>query len=308
MTIRKMLFASTAFTLVLLMALLAAVTLGFNHTKAAVQNEQQVTQRARVAILDARYDIVQIQQYLTDMSATGDRTDIPVAVRYRDEALKNLRLLAGLMPQRASQIDTIAPLVREVYKVGLHMAETYVTRGETAGNAEMQEPGTGFDARTDVLTKKMDALQKDVVAEMHASVKETNDTMNNARLVSLLLGLAIAVLLLGSGIMLARILLRRLGGEPGYVSSVVERVASGDLTVEIQLSPKDTGSLLFGIKTMIAKLQQVIGEVTSATDALSSASEEVAATAQSLSQGASEQAASIEETGLRWRRTPRTPR
>ncbi|HEX4354115.1 MAG TPA: methyl-accepting chemotaxis protein, partial [Polyangiales bacterium] len=67
------------------------------------------------------------------------------------------------------------------------------------------------------------------------------------------------------------------------------RLAGGDLTVDIQATTNDeTGELLRAMQTMVAKLSHVILEVSSGADALSGASEEVSATAQSLSQASSE--------------------
>jgi len=91
-------------------------------------------------------------------------------------------------------------------------------------------------------------------------------------------------------------LTRQLGGEPGYAADVMNKMAEGDLRVEIATRRGDKTSMLFALRNMAAKITQVVGEVRASAEALSSASEEVSATAQSMSQGASEQAASVEET------------
>ncbi len=76
-----------------------------------------------------------------------------------------------------------------------------------------------------------------------------------------------------------------------------DRLAGGDLTVDIQATRRDeTGQLLAAMRNMVEKLTQVVGEVNGGAQSLASASEEVSATAQSLSQAASEQAAGVEET------------
>lgn len=97
-------------------------------------------------------------------------------------------------------------------------------------------------------------------------------------------------------ILIARSIMKQLGGDPGYAAEVVNLVAAGDLTVEIVTSANDKTSLLACMKTMVAKLSHVVSEVNSGSEALASASEEVNATAQSLAQAASEQAAGVEET------------
>ncbi len=73
------------------------------------------------------------------------------------------------------------------------------------------------------------------------------------------------------------------------------QIAQGDLTIAVtpQSSKDALGTALQG---MIAKLSQVIGEVRAGANALSSAAAQVSSTSQGLSQGTSEQAASVEET------------
>lgn len=107
--------------------------------------------------------------------------------------------------------------------------------------------------------------------------------------VAIVLGILIAVIIV-------RGLLRQIGGEPAYAADVVNRVAAGDLTLQVQLKTGDKSSMLFAISEMVNKLAQIVGEVRSAADNLSSASEEVSSTAQNMSQATSEQAASVEET------------
>ena len=77
-------------------------------------------------------------------------------------------------------------------------------------------------------------------------------------------------------------LTRQLGGEPGYAADIMNKVAEGDLRVEVVTRSSDKSSMLFALKNMAAKITQVVSEVRASAEALSSASEEVSATAQSL--------------------------
>jgi methyl-accepting chemotaxis protein len=96
---------------------------------------------------------------------------------------------------------------------------------------------------------------------------------------------------------LAFVITRSLTSALRTALAAANRLAEGDLTVEIEVNCKDeTGQLLLAMQTMVAKLSQVVTEVNGGAEALASASEEVSATAQSLSQAASEQAAGVEET------------
>jgi methyl-accepting chemotaxis protein len=73
------------------------------------------------------------------------------------------------------------------------------------------------------------------------------------------------------------------------------RIAAGDLTVVV--TPRsDKDALGVALAHMVEKLSSIIGEVRSGGTALATAANEVSATSQGLSQGTSEQAASVEQS------------
>ncbi len=103
-------------------------------------------------------------------------------------------------------------------------------------------------------------------------------------------------ILIAVGVLILRSVLRQLGGEPDYVSSVVRQVAAGNLTVRIDTRPGDSTSMLASIRDMVATLADIITQVRSAADGLAAASEQVSSSASTLSQSATEQAAGVEQT------------
>jgi methyl-accepting chemotaxis protein len=138
--------------------------------------------------------------------------------------------------------------------------------------------------------KKMVDLE---AAGMAEADKTASEHYSKAR--TLVAGLAALALLLGVGI--AFWITRAITRPVNEALSVANRLAAGDLTVQVESTSRDeVGQLLTAMGNMVAKLSEVIGDVRSATDNLSSASEQVSATAQSLSQGATEQSSSVEET------------
>jgi methyl-accepting chemotaxis protein len=111
--------------------------------------------------------------------------------------------------------------------------------------------------------------------------------------VAIPLAVIVAALL---GFWIVRSLFSQLGGEPRYVLKIANRVAEGDLTVDVVTGESDKSSALFAMKTMVAKLARIIADVNTAGSALNDAAQQIATTAQSLSQSSSEQAAAVEET------------
>ena len=72
-------------------------------------------------------------------------------------------------------------------------------------------------------------------------------------------------------------------------------IAGGDL--QVRVTPRSEADALGNaLKTMIERLSEIIGEVRSGASALTAASTQVSASAQSLAQGTSEQASAVEET------------
>ncbi len=83
------------------------------------------------------------------------------------------------------------------------------------------------------------------------------DRMKTVMTVVAVLGMAFSTLF---GWLILRSTLAQLGGEPAYVRDVMTRLAEGNLSVNVTTRPQDTTSMAYAIKTMIAKLSQVITE------------------------------------------------
>ncbi|MQA23769.1 methyl-accepting chemotaxis protein [Rugamonas rivuli] len=160
---------------------------------------------------------------------------------------------------------------------------------------------------TEVLMKQAGpATQRwqDVMDEYVALQKENNqaDTAaataayQSARVLMLALsGLAIAVGVAAS-VVIARTLLRQLGGEPDYAAGIASRIAAGDLTVSVDTRSGDQHSMLHAMKLMRDALAAIVSEVRSGTETIASASSQIASGNQDLSARTEQQASSLEET------------
>jgi methyl-accepting chemotaxis protein len=140
--------------------------------------------------------------------------------------------------------------------------------------------------------EKLFALQLEVAKQKYEEAEADYTATRNLFVVIIALGTA---LMAAMGYLMIRAILGRLGGEPSYVSDVVNRVALGDMTVNVVTRPDDSTSALYAIKGMVDKLASIIGNVHASADSLNSAAAQISATSQSLSQSSSEQAASVEE-------------
>ncbi|CAG1066739.1 Methyl-accepting chemotaxis protein III [uncultured bacterium] len=105
------------------------------------------------------------------------------------------------------------------------------------------------------------------------------------------------VLSITIGVALALILTALIAKPLASVTAVANKLADGDLTIDIDARGKDEiGQLTVAFRNMVGKLREVVADVRAVSDNVASGAQELSSGAQQISQGATEQAASIEET------------
>ncbi len=157
-----------------------------------------------------------------------------------------------------------------------------------------------YDEKTTPALVKIQDIFGKLIEKLHEEAHNLQEGMDKdahgaINLMSILSGIAVVL-----GILLAFLItrgtLRQLGGEPADLVDVSRKIAKGDLTAQINLREGDNISLAASMKEMVEQLSRVVTTVRTGADNLVGASGQVSATAQSISQGATEQAASVEET------------
>jgi methyl-accepting chemotaxis protein len=154
------------------------------------------------------------------------------------------------------------------------------------------------------LTEECSPLRRQIVVDMAqvlATVQQeaavaaaaSNGSASSASvwilsLASVIMAVCVAIALLNT-----RVLLGQLGGEPAYATDIANRIAEGDLALEVQVKPHDDSSLLFAIKSMRDSLAGIVGKVRAGTDAIGTASSEIAAGNHDLSSRTEHQAQSL---------------
>jgi methyl-accepting chemotaxis protein len=126
---------------------------------------------------------------------------------------------------------------------------------------------------------------------------DTVDAAIGGRVIGFSIGtVLLAAVLLVVGLVVARSLLRQLGGEPGVATDITRRIAAGDLSVDITLKAHDQTSLLHAIKSMRDAFTGIVGRVRQGSESVATASSEIAHGNMDLSQRTEEQASALEQT------------
>jgi methyl-accepting chemotaxis protein len=237
-------------------------------------------QTGAVSALLFATDAAEIERRLARIEAIREKAS--AVVKTRETTLKSDRarqLFAELQATRA-RYSTAFDHAREAIRAGRRDEALALARAEIL--PALEELQGRWTAMAGYEGEKMGAARADA---------ETRYRTARSLILSVI---ALAVLLAaGVAVYVARSITR-----PVLATvRVAEQIAAGDLREEVVVTTHDeVGQLQQAMKRMSEKLGEVIGEVRAGADALAGASSQVSATAQTLSQGTGEQAASVEET------------
>lgn len=176
-----------------------------------------------------------------------------------------------------------------VYEKNVHEAFALIDKGlvhEVEALAEkIEKDEEKLDSEMVKCLKKIELLTTDAVLKAEHDEQSALKGIVIISIGSIIFGLVM-------GIVISRAITRPLHA----AVEVLNRLADGDLTVEIEVNSRDeTGQLLRAMKNMAAKVKEIVAEVRSSSDNVASGSRQLSATAEEMSQGATEQASSAEE-------------
>ena len=217
------------------------------------------------AALNFRYHVAQTQQFATDASATGNEDSLQEAAEHFRLGNEKLESIAASLPAERERVNRIRERFQAFFETGGKMARTYISEGKEAGNAIMQAPDTGFDARAAALIQEFDPLLSQLETERGQLKTELVKTTSFGRVMIFVTNMSVLVLVLGVMLAMATRILRLLGGEPTRVMEVVNRIADGDLNTPIDGLVRE-GSVMAAMGHMQAELRVMVGHIRAGAD------------------------------------------
>ncbi len=122
--------------------------------------------------------------------------------------------------------------------------------------------------------QKLVLLQRESIASTASGI---DGIYTSGKLLLISFSVLALIVSLSCAWLMTRSLLRQLGGEPYHAVRVAERIAAGDLTGPIDIESDDMSSLMYALKNMRDSLANIVQEVRTGTDAISSSSSSNAA-------------------------------
>ncbi|MBI5040553.1 MAG: methyl-accepting chemotaxis protein [Gammaproteobacteria bacterium] len=239
-----------------------------------------------------RLHIVQIQQFLQDISATrgqdGLNDGFANAEKHYLAAKQSLIDLAALDAGNDALYTDLGVRLEAYYAKGKRMAKAYVDLGPPAGNAKMGE----FDAAASAITERVDELCASAVDNSSAMLAQTSASAGMAsRNITLLA-------LFGGGIMLGGVWLLISALRPlRALTDATLRIADNDLTGQIpQTGHQDeVGLLSAAIVALQGKLTHRIQDIANVSHQINVAVETMNAIVEHTSLGVQQQHSETEQ-------------
>lgn len=134
----------------------------FIHTKTNLNLVNEMKDKHFTTMLkanDLKLSVVQVQQWLTDISATraaeGFDDGFKIAEDYANNVKTILSELKDLNPKSESMLNDIEKSFEPYYETGKIMASAYISDGPSKGNKFMED----FDANAETINKKVDEFK-----------------------------------------------------------------------------------------------------------------------------------------------------
>jgi methyl-accepting chemotaxis protein len=246
MLVRTKILVGVASMLAVVLALVvAAVEVAHHQAESAGTVSRALTERMTPArelaqlAKDIRYHVVQVQQFLTDASATRELADdaksaAENAAEFDEKSTRALQVASTIGSVAARDLlEQARKLFPDYYATGLRMAHAYIDHDVEAANVVMKE----FDPQTDAiseLTVKLDELashEADASAEaVAAEVKAQTLSASRNRTAATAMGVLFAFGCVGASIALLRGLVRPLS----LLAETTRRIGAGETSVSIR--------------------------------------------------------------------------
>ena len=193
-----------------------------------------------------------------------------------------------LVPEEQKLVNEVGPIMKKADDA-ISRLDDILARQDKPALAQFN--ASVLDPVITPLTSKISKLV-DIQLRVAKDVYEHSDAFYEKSKYFAIPGLILLVSLSGLfAYIIIKGLLRELGGEPYYVREIALSTAEGNLSVSVDIDPRDQGSVLWAMRHMVENLRQIISETTHISADISSASSRLSATSVQIATAAEEVAA-----------------
>ncbi len=121
-----------------------------------------------------------------------------------------------------------------------------------------------LDSHIQALADNLNKIKTSLEDEVKSAQNQFDSTSSKMTMLLLILGMGILAVSNTIGLSITRSILNQLGGDPDYITSVLHKISTGDLSANIPIKSGDNSSLIYKMKTM----QKTINDFIAAQDTM----------------------------------------
>jgi methyl-accepting chemotaxis protein len=225
-----------------------------------------------------KFATVQVQQWLTDASATGWDDGFAeaeaYAVQFRTESAK-LKEIYKDEPKKLKELQELDKSFETYYAMGVKMAKVYIDKGRDEGNKVMKE----FDTVAEDLSGKMGHIAEEGDTQLVQSTARVHELGEGIKKMSIALTILAVIL----AILITFVLTRALTEPINKLVDVTRTISKGDLTKEIEVASSDEiGELADSFRGMVSNLRDLVSRVQGSAQRVAATSQELAASSEEM--------------------------
>ena len=244
------------------------------HTKETIAQYQKTLNPMVHDAYKLKNAIIQVQQWLTDISATRGRDGLNDGF---DQAQTNAELVTTLLKDmikldslHKSEYIKMQQVFDQYYAAGKTMAQAYITDGPSGGNKIMGN----FDSAAEAMGNSIDSLISRIDKQ---NEEELNSVVQSSRNITFFATASSIILVVGL-LVLFNLIRFRILKPICLISEAINDIAhgDGDLTQRLTVNSKDElGELAIGFNLFTEKLQKMMRKISEASEPLDKSSHEL---------------------------------
>ena len=240
-----------------------------------VDREADKSRPIHFELAEVRYDVAQIQQFLTDVGATHDPEAFADAAKHYSSAQRRLQDVISRNPEMAQDMISLQQALDTMYATGVRMAHAYMEQGVEAGNAIMKDPIDGFDWLSDVLIRRTNGLYAQTSSQLIQAENKLDDSLDWLGRINLILYVSLFAGVLGVFGWVYYKLVGIIGAEPARAQEMLNHLANANSQLDNRSDhqPMDIMALTQSIETMMGEHKSALIEAKQAKEAAESASQ-----------------------------------
>ena len=242
-----------------------------------------------------RVDVIQVQQWLTDISATRAQDGLDDGFAEAENSylsfISGLKIFAQFYTADKAMLTQVRDLeasAEAYYDTGKKMAQSYIDEGPVGGNQMMAQ----FDHAAEALYDELDPFVNGQKTDLAVAMESIVDSANTLKVVTIFV-FSLFFLIAAIGLFVQG---RKNKLRLDKIIQIIREAAEGDLTVNMRRNRGQLARVSFAINDLLGRFTQVIRSVKNNADFVYSSAEQISDGNENLSRRMQEQASSLEET------------